>query len=283
MDRGRMLGGGSLVALGAVLLAGRLDLVDAGSVIAGWWPLVVIAAGLLRLLDRDRTGGVVIAGIGLVLLGWRQDVWTAELWQWLAPALLIALGAMLLLRRPRARPAVAATGLGDASRGTVGPVIDVVAVLAGRELRAQAGSFQGGSAVAVLGSAELDLTPAHLGPEGARLELTAVLGSVEVQVPDDWHVRIEGPAILGGIEDRTSPAPEGAPLLVIRAVAFLGGVEVVGRAARRPSPPPATGAAGPAPRPAQGPTRPTSDRPAQGPTELTSDRPEATGREKEPT
>jgi hypothetical protein len=247
MDRGRMLWGGALVALGAVLLAGQLGWADAGAVVAGWWPVVVVAAGLLRLLDRDTTGGVLLTAVGLALLGWRQGLLGAEAWQWLAPALLITLGVVLLLRRPRAAPAAAS--LAGVTRGTVGPHLDVAAVLAGRELRAQAEPFQGGSATAVLGSVELDLTPATLGPDGARLELTAMLGSVELQVPDDWRVRIEGPAILGGIEDRTHPGPEGAPLLVVRAFALLGAVEVTSRVVRRPPPAPGSGPAGP--------TRPT--------------------------
>lgn len=244
MDRGRILGGGTLVVLGAVLLAGQLGVADAGAVVAGWWPVVVIAAGVLRLLDRDATGGAVVAGIGVVLLGWRQGLLGADAWQWLAPALLIALGVVLLLRRPRARPV--------AGGGTVGPVVDAVAILAGRDLRAEAGPLRGGSATAILGGVDLDLTPASLPPEGATIELTAVLGGVDVQVPDDWHVRIDGTAILGGIEDRTRPASEGARLLVIRATTVLGGIEVVSRPARRPPAPSAT-TAPPAARP-PGPT-----------------------------
>jgi hypothetical protein len=247
MDRGRVLGGTTLVVLGGILLAGQLELVDAGALVSGWWPLVVVAAGLLRLVDRETTGGLIVTAIGLALLAWRQDVLGADLWQWLAPLLLVALGTALLLRRPRVRPAVPSgrTGgsVGGVTRGSAGPVLDVAAVLSGRQLVAQATPFQGGSVVAVLGSVELDLTAATLGPDGARIDLTSVLGSVELEVPDDWRVRIDGSAVLAGIDDRTSPAPEGAPLLVIEAFALLGSVEVVSRAPRRPREVPPTDAA----------------------------------------
>jgi hypothetical protein len=228
MDRGRMIAGGSLVMVGGVLAAGQLGVADAGAVIAGWWPVAVIAAGVLRLVDRDAVGGAMVTTLGVVLLAWRQDLLGADAWQWLAPVVLIGLGVWLLLRRPRARTA---GGHG------AGPVLDVVALLAGREVRTEAAPFRGGSATAVLGSAELDLTASTLPPEGATLELVAVLGGVELQVPDDWHVRVEGPAILGGIEDRTVPAPAGAPLLRIEATALLGGIEISSRTARRSTPP----------------------------------------------
>jgi hypothetical protein len=244
MDRGRVLGGTALVVLGGVLLAGQLGLVDAGALVSGWWPLVVVAAGLLRLVDRETTGGLIVTAIGLALLAWRQDLLGADLWQWLAPLLLVALGTALLLRRPRFRSAVISdrTGgsVGGVTRGTAGPVLDVAAVLSGRQLVAQAIPFRGGSAVAVLGSVELDLTAATLSPEGARLDLTSVLGSVELEVPDDWRVRIDGSAVLAGIDDRTSPASGDAPLLIIQAFALLGSIEVTSRAPRRPRQAPPT-------------------------------------------
>jgi hypothetical protein len=288
MDRGRVLGGATLVVLGGVLLAGQLGLVDAGAVISGWWPLVVVAAGLLRIVDRETTGGLIVTAIGLALLGWRQGLLGADLWQWLAPLLLVALGAALLLRRPRARPAISSGPVGGVTSGTAGPVLDVAAVLSGRQLGAEATPFLGGSAVAVLGSVELDLTAATLGPAGARLDLTSVLGSVELEVPDDWRVRIDGPAILAGIEDRTSPAPQDAPLLVIQAFALLGAIEVTSRAPRRPRQTPAGGATGTTSEP----TRTTTHEPTltttHEPTRTTTHEPTPTGdatprREKEPT
>jgi hypothetical protein len=86
--------------------------------------------------------------------------------------------------------------------------------------------FTGGKATAVFGGVELDLRGALLGSDGARLELVAVLGGVDVVLPRGWDVRISGPAVLGGTDDRTLPAPEGAPRLDVRASAVLGGVTV---------------------------------------------------------
>jgi hypothetical protein len=215
MDRGRILWGLVLLALGGVLLADQLGGVDAGAVISVWWPTVIIAAGVLRLLDRPRdvSGAGSLLIIGSVLLIWRLGWFDLAV---VIPVALIAGGLWVLVRRPR--DGAAAVG-GDRP-------LDLVAVFGARDVRVTGERFTGGKATAVFGGVELDLRGALLGSEGARLELVAVLGGVDVVLPLGWDVRISGPAILGGTDDRTLPATDGAPRLDVAATAVLGGVTV---------------------------------------------------------
>jgi hypothetical protein len=214
-DRGRILWGLVLLALGGILLADQLGPVDAGSVITGWWPTVVIAAGVLRLLDQppDRTGALVLVAIGAVLLLWRQGLLDLAI---VLPAALIVGGLWVLLRRPPA---------GSSLVGGEQP-LDLLAVLGGRDVRVSGDRFTGGEATAVLGGLELDLRGALLDAEGAKLEVTAILGGIDVKLPSGWDVRISGTSILGGTDDRTLPAVAGAPRLDLTATAVLGGVTV---------------------------------------------------------
>jgi hypothetical protein len=214
-DRGRILWGLVLLALGGILLADQLGAVDAGAVISGWWPTVVIAAGLLRLADRppDRSGALVLVAIGAVLLIWRQGLLDLAI---VLPVALIVGGVWVLVRRPR----------GGSSVVGGGQPLDLLAVLGGRDVRVSGDRFTGGEATAVLGGLELDLRGALLPTEGAKLEVTAVLGGVDVKLPNGWDVRIGGTSILGGTDDRTLPAVAGAPRLDVTATSVLGGVTV---------------------------------------------------------
>jgi hypothetical protein len=85
--------------------------------------------------------------------------------------------------------------------------------------------------VAVLGSIELDLRQAVLpGPE-VELECVAVLGSVEVLLPEGVEADVTGGVVLGSREvrmDGEAPAA-GAPVVRIRAGGALGSVEVRSR------------------------------------------------------
>ncbi len=75
---------------------------------------------------------------------------------------------------------------------------------------------------------EIDLTQAKLAAEGARLEASAVLGSITLRVPQTWNVAVTGTPLLGSVENKARRDPQAAdrPTLQIRASATLGSVEV---------------------------------------------------------
>jgi hypothetical protein len=108
--------------------------------------------------------------------------------------------------------------------------IALAAAANGIELRSRATVFRGGSAKAILGGMELDLRQATLAPEGARLEVEAILGGVEILVPESWRVRIAPPrTTLGGIDypdDLDTLPPSDEPELELALHAVLGGIEV---------------------------------------------------------
>jgi predicted membrane protein len=217
MDRGRLLAGLFLVGLGALLLAAQLGAIDAGDLIAGWWPLIIVAAGVLRFFDRPRNiaGGTFLVGLGLVLLAWRQELIEASDAALIVPIGLILIGVYVLLRRPRGSLPPMDT-----------PTVDLVAVFGEQSARVTGEVFEGGKATAVLGDVDLDLREARLPGSGARLELVAVLGDVDVIVPSGWNVSVDGPVVLGDTTDRTLPGPAGAPRLEVRATSVLGDVTV---------------------------------------------------------
>lgn len=91
--------------------------------------------------------------------------------------------------------------------------------------------------VAVLGSCDVDLRQAEV--EGPELVITAVavLGSVEVTVPEGIEVDMSGVPVLGSKELHVSDAPAlaGAPRIRVRAFPVLGSVEVRSRRSGRPA------------------------------------------------
>jgi len=85
------------------------------------------------------------------------------------------------------------------------------------------------SASAWLGGIDLDLREATLAPEGADVELEAVMGGIKLTVSPEWHVEVERDVSAGGVEERvTAPEelPSNAPILHVVARARMGGVLV---------------------------------------------------------
>lgn len=227
MRRGSVLFGLVLMAAGAVFLAGSLGWVDdAWAVIGDWWPVAIVGAGALELWPpaRNVANGVLLAVVGGVLLLFTADALEPSRLAVLWPIGLIAMGVWIVAGRPRGRRAENATD------------VDLIAVFGGREARIANRPFEGGSAVAVFGGVELDLTEADL-VDGATLETIAVFGGVEIAVPAGWRIKMSGPAIFAGFEDGTrGPVEPDAPELLIRGLAVFGGVEVKDRSPARSRP-----------------------------------------------
>ena len=86
--------------------------------------------------------------------------------------------------------------------------------------------------VATFGGAQLDLREARFPTGVIDLEVRAVFGGVQIIVPPGLAVEVHGTAIMGGFQNvnraPAHPDPD-APLLRIRGLAFMGGVEITMR------------------------------------------------------
>jgi Domain of unknown function (DUF1707)/Cell wall-active antibiotics response 4TMS YvqF len=83
------------------------------------------------------------------------------------------------------------------------------------------------NAVAILGGVELDLREARFAEPVVTIHTVAIMGGVEITVPDDVTVHISGVGIMGGFEHGAAgDGPPGGPVVNINGVAIMGGVEV---------------------------------------------------------
>lgn len=217
MNLGRFLVGLLATALGVLFLLDALEVLDAGRTVAAAWPLAVVAAGVVQLVEQRRLapGPVIVVVVGIVLLGSTTGIARPD-WSLLWPIALVAVGLWLLLRR---------NGAPATDRGSGEDRIEATALLSGRELRSTSRAFTGGTLTAVLGGLEVDLRDAVIAEDGATLDITAILGGIEIRVPSTWHVDVRAAAILGGFDDgrKRTPVPEDAPTLTITGLLLLGG------------------------------------------------------------
>ncbi len=219
----RLVVGLAIMVAGLVLALDSLGLVD-GAVVFRWWPLALIAVGVVKWTSppHQASAGIVwiVAGIGFLLVSLGRmsfgGVWAM---------VLFFVGANIAWRA--LRPPLPRTVGDDA--------FDMVAVLGGAKTgitSREAGGvaprpFRGGRAMAVMGGCEIDLRRAWLAEgQEALLDVLVVWGGIEIKVPEEWEVVTRGSAFLGGFETKTRSLPSADRRLVVTGTAIMGGVEV---------------------------------------------------------
>jgi hypothetical protein len=83
------------------------------------------------------------------------------------------------------------------------------------------------TAFAMMGGGTLDLTEARFAEPEVTIQAVTIMGGIEILVPDDITVRVQGFGFMGGFDHRAAgDGPPGAPVVTINGFALMGGVEV---------------------------------------------------------
>jgi predicted membrane protein len=200
--------------LGILLTLDNFDIANADRFLP-YWPLFLIAIGLLKLQDRDnRIPAIFAIAAGALLLLFTTD-WVRfsifDLW----PVALILAGLAILAHAFGFRP----------SAIPVGSDSTILAILGVRKEAVTARNYRGGRIIAFMGGCELDLTHADMENLPAELEIVAIWGGVEIKVPEGWEVTGNVLPIMGGADIRTKAAPGGRKLIV-NGVVIMAGVDI---------------------------------------------------------
>jgi predicted membrane protein len=229
------------LAMGALFLLDNLNIVESRYVWRNFWPLLLIGWGASRLLAGDvgRFLPWLAVGAGTMLLANRMFGFPLNVARVFWPVVLIALGAHILYRAWRRPAVVHAGGPGSASFAAGGPEAssDVLAdasstfkdsaFLGSVERRNISQSFRGGEATSFIGSVEIDLRESRMASTEALVDVSVMIGSVELRIPRDWTVESRVSATLGSFEDLTvAPVDASAKRFVVRGSVFMGSVEI---------------------------------------------------------
>ena len=225
-----------LIVAGSVLFLGNLGLLPHFN-IWSFWPLVIIALGVSRIFnstDSVNRGlgfllsffGVVylLISLGLIEVRARDHSWPISL-------LLIGFGLAMLIRvlEQRGSPQQQWKGF-ESLRMAVPNGLNDFTVMGSVKRRVDTADYRGGASLSILGSIELDLRHARIQEPGqvVELEVSAILGSAKVRVPENWRIEIRGASILGTYEDKTIPPSSAAtaPILVVSGYSFMSTVEI---------------------------------------------------------
>jgi len=209
-----------LMIFGVCLGLDHLGLLDARAALR-FWPLLLVAVGLVKLLAPDSQSDRTWNGLSWVVVGVMLQLsllHVITLWRvW--PVFLILAGARLVAQTAHA----AARG---AAQGDEPARIETFAVLGGFERALRSRDFRGGSLGTLMASYDLDLRDCSIENGPAQLDVTAICGGVKLRVPEDWVVESRGLALMGGFVDKSRAPFDDSKRLVVTGLALMGGVVV---------------------------------------------------------
>jgi predicted membrane protein len=240
----RLVIGLLIIAAGILLLLKRLD-IGSDYNVGDYWPVILIVIGLGKILQpkeyRQLYWGFIIMAVGALFLlnnlGYIR-FWFNDLW----PILLILLG-IEIIRRGFFKHTINLTccfpdkgkhfhnlhkswkGISN-SNNVDNDYVDISVTLGGGEYRFTNKQLKGGSVSAIMGGCEMDFRHADMEKEEMVLDVSAIMGEVEIRVPSHWEVVMQGSPVLGSVEDKTTKPGNAAKKLIIKGSAVMGGVKV---------------------------------------------------------
>ena len=201
---GRIVIGVFLLILAVVFLINNLNIgihIQVGH-IWDWWPVIPLIIGLNWLVlafrpaggDGERRlffswgqfiSGLLLAAVGAIYLGRNLDLFQVDMsrfWNIFWPVVLILI-AISLIR-----------GSAVAGRGHTAFMGGIEQGKGGKPCKLESGSY-----LAFMGGVDLDLTCAEIPAGETMLDLSAIMGGIEIKIPRDLAVIYEGSVIMGGV------------------------------------------------------------------------------------
>ncbi len=214
-----------IILLGVLYTLENLGIVYAHDYLR-FWPIILVFYGASRVIQCETAGqkvwGIFWIVVGSFMVLDRLDLIYFSVWD-LWPLILVVLGISLIWGPSRRRLRFHGVFSAADSSNT----INALALMGGFKRANDSQDFQGGEATAIMGGCELDLRKASIQQSEAVMNLFSVMGGIEIWVPEDWNVVVQGVPILGGFEDKTHrTATESHKRLVVRGYAVMGGVEI---------------------------------------------------------
>ena len=230
-----------IIAAGILLLMKSLGYSSDYNV-GDFWPVILIVIGMGKVIQpkeyRQLYWGIVIMAVGTLFLlnnlGYIH-FWFKDLW----PILLILLGIELLrcgvfkhkfnwtcCIHDKGRHHFK-TWKGISNSDNVDKdYVDISVILGGGEYKFTNKQLKGGSVSTIMGGCELDFRNADMEKEEMVLEISSIMGGVDILVPSHWQVVMQGTPILGSVEDKTTKPENSTKKLIIKGAAIMGGVEI---------------------------------------------------------
>ena len=212
-DYSKYLWGIMLILLGVFIVLKSFGVITQSFFFTGWWTFLIIIPAVYGLIfSNNKVTDAVVALSGVALFGAANDVFGYDnAWAIITCLILVGIGFSIMNNRKRHgefKPSQGKRNYNGVFGGCSEKPID----------------FDGGSAIAVFGSVDIDLRDIVF-TQDVYLSAFAVFGGIDIIVNDNINVVTSTSNIFGGTENKQEPI-SGNHTLYIDGLSLFGGIDI---------------------------------------------------------
>lgn len=231
-DYSALIWGLLFVVVGIIFGGNALNIWSINVFFPGWWTLFLIIPCVVSIIKYGfNWGSGMLVIIGLILLFDELNIINnIIIWRLVFPLILVMIGISIMASFFRGVDKKS-FDINDYSKSKdyrydLNQYPKYTAILGGGNYKNNTEDLKGIVVEAILGGLEIDLRDAKI-TEDILLDLTAVLGGIEIFIPDNVMVEVvSGVPILGGFEHKINRNVISGPKVKIKYTVVLGGIEI---------------------------------------------------------
>jgi predicted membrane protein len=211
-----------LIIIGIGLLMDSFNVFDFGELIGNWWPLILIFFGVKLMIERKpfTMFPIILMIIGILLIVNNINILPIGFWDAFLPLIFILIGIWIIFGR---------FPVGKSNISADEHTINYSAVFSGLKQIVNSDDFRGGNITAYFGGADVDLRNVKVVNDDIEINLNVSFGGIELKVPVNWVLIINGSPFFGALENKTHPynlSDEEMKTVKINYNISFGGIEI---------------------------------------------------------
>lgn len=231
-----------LILVGVLFLLRNLGVIDFEMFqVFMYWPMILVAIGIVQLIDRSYVSGFILLFLGSVFMLPRLEIIQYGAMRVFWPVALIVIGGALIFRRRgvsssaghyrmNPNPTDAQMGTRTAStRSDADGFVRIDTLFSGSKTSLTDPVFRGAVLSCTFGGIDLDLRSASLEAPEVSIDIDCTFGGITLRVPPTWRIESRIKSTFGGFDDKR-PYPSGGTepshVVVVRGSAVFSGVEL---------------------------------------------------------
>ena len=216
MNKRNLFWGIVLIVVGILFLGRNMNWWNFSIFFEGWWTLFLIVPSIVSLVRKESMGTsflILVLGV-LMLLASQNVIEWSTIWKVFLPIIIMVVGLSIIFGNRKVK-----------TKKVRGNAKEYVAIFSGVD--EMIGKIESDFKVtSVFGGVELDMRDVKL-EEDLIIDCFTLFGGIDIRLPKDVKVEVNGLPIFGGVENKYRNNDEAKVTIYINHTTIFGGVDLI--------------------------------------------------------